>query len=71
MLPPVQADDESMSGGDESDDMDLTDSSSQGSNVSEWGEGNLLQRLDSTRLTPWAYPRSSGISPRVPLLQGV
>ena len=31
MLPLVLADDESMSGGDESDDMDLTDGSSQGS----------------------------------------
>jgi hypothetical protein len=36
MLPVVQADDESMSGGDESDDTDLTDGSSHGSDVPEW-----------------------------------
>jgi hypothetical protein len=42
MLPLVQADDESMSGGDESDDMDLTDGSSHGSDVSELNEGKLL-----------------------------
>jgi hypothetical protein len=42
MLPLVQADDESMSGGDESDDMDLTDGSSYGSDTSEWNEGTFL-----------------------------
>jgi hypothetical protein len=51
MLPLVLADDESMSSGDESDDMDLTDGSSHGSDVSEWNEGNHLNRLDSTCLT--------------------
>ena len=71
MLPLVQADDESMSGGDESDDMDLTDSSSYGSDVSEWNEGNLLNCIVCTRLTHLAYPHSFGISPCVPLLQGV
>jgi len=71
MLPLVQADDESMSGGDESDDMDLTDGSSHGSDVSEWNEGNHLHCLDGTRLTHRTSTRSFGISPRVPLLQGV
>jgi hypothetical protein len=42
MLPLVQAEDESMSGGDESDDMDLTDGSS---DVSESNEGKLLNRI--------------------------
>lgn len=42
MLPLVQADDESMSDGDESDDMDLTDGTSYGSDVSEWNEGTFL-----------------------------
>jgi hypothetical protein len=41
MLPLVQADDESMSGGDESDDMDLTDGTSYGSDASEWNEGTF------------------------------
>ncbi len=50
MLPLVQADDESMSGGDESDDMDLTDGSSYGSDVSEWNEGNLLNCIAWTAL---------------------
>jgi hypothetical protein len=39
MLPLVQADDESLSEGDESDDVDLTDSSSYDSDGSEWNEG--------------------------------
>jgi hypothetical protein len=50
MLPHVEADDESMSGGDESDDMDLTDGSSHGSDVSEWNEGNLLNCVVWTAL---------------------
>lgn len=50
MLPLVQADDESMSGGDESDDMDLTDGSSNGSDVSEWNEGSLLNCIVWTAL---------------------
>jgi hypothetical protein len=41
MLPLAQADDESMSSGDESDDVDLTEGSSCGSDVSEWIEGTL------------------------------
>ncbi|KAI0300988.1 hypothetical protein B0F90DRAFT_1720731 [Multifurca ochricompacta] len=40
MLPLVHADDESMSSADESDDGDLTDGSSYGSEVSEWNEGD-------------------------------
>jgi hypothetical protein len=74
MRPPIAADDESMSGGDESDDMDLTDGSSHESDVSEWNEGNFyfeLRCLDNTRLRRWMCPHSFGISPRVPLLQGV
>jgi hypothetical protein len=51
MLPLVQADNESMSGGDESDDMDLTDGSSHGSDVSEWDEGNFLNCIVWTALT--------------------
>jgi len=39
MLPLVQADDESLSEGDESDDVDLTDGSSYDSDGSEWNEG--------------------------------
>ncbi|KAI0288543.1 hypothetical protein BC826DRAFT_1107677 [Russula brevipes] len=39
MLPLVHADDESMSDGDESDDVDLTDGSSYISDMSEWNEG--------------------------------
>ena len=39
MLPLRHADDESMSSGDESDDMDLTDGSSCGSEMSELNEG--------------------------------
>lgn len=50
MLPLVQADDESMSGGDESDDMDLTDGSSHGSDVSELNEGKLLNCIVWTAL---------------------
>jgi hypothetical protein len=50
MLPLVEADDESMSGGDESDDMDLTDGSSHGSDVSERNEGNLLNCIVWTAL---------------------
>jgi hypothetical protein len=38
-LPLRHADDESMSSGDESDDMDLTEGSSCGSDMSEWNEG--------------------------------
>jgi hypothetical protein len=38
-LPFVQADEESFSEGDESDDVDLTDSSSYDSDGSEWNEG--------------------------------
>lgn len=39
MLPLPQADDETMSSGDESDDEDLTEGSSYGSDVSEWAQG--------------------------------
>ena len=60
MLPPAQADDESMSGGDESDDMDLTDDSSYGSDASEWNEGTVLNTVVSTtashntlEVSPW------------------
>jgi hypothetical protein len=42
MLPVAQADDESMSSGDESDDVDLTEGSGYGSDASEWVEGVLL-----------------------------
>jgi hypothetical protein len=42
MLPLTQADDESMSSGDESDDVDLTEGSSYESDVAEWVEGRLL-----------------------------
>lgn len=45
MLPLVQADDESMSGGDESDDMDLTDGSSCCSDMPEWNEGNFVNSI--------------------------
>jgi hypothetical protein len=41
MLPLTRADDESMSSGDESDDMDLTEGSSYESDAAEWVEGRL------------------------------
>ncbi|KAI9507443.1 hypothetical protein F5148DRAFT_1205043 [Russula earlei] len=46
-LPLPQADNESMSDGDESDDMDLTDGTSLGSNASEWNEGASVAFEDS------------------------
>jgi hypothetical protein len=52
MLPLVQADDESMSGGDESDDMDLTDGSSYGSDASEWNKGTLLNSIVPSAASP-------------------
>jgi hypothetical protein len=49
-----------MSGGDESDDMDLTDDSSCGSDASEWNEGTLSYSVVSTpashntlKVSPW------------------
>ena len=49
MLPLVQAADESLSEGDESDDMDLTDGSSYDSDGSEWNEGIfVVTGADST-----------------------
>jgi hypothetical protein len=48
MLPLVQADDESLSEGDESDDGDLTDGSSYDSDGSEWNEGIFFANAAST-----------------------
>lgn len=48
MLPLVQADDESLSEGDESDDVDLTDGSSYDSDGSEWNEGIFFANAVST-----------------------
>ncbi|KAH9985984.1 hypothetical protein BJV74DRAFT_946145 [Russula compacta] len=56
MLPLVQAGDESMSDGDESDDIDLTDGSSYGSDVSEWNEGSPT---DSEHSFAFHYSRVS------------
>lgn len=56
MLPLAQADDESMSSGDESDDVDLTESSSCGSDVSEWIEGTLPNIVVFVRVgSPGSY----------------
>jgi hypothetical protein len=51
MLPLVQADDESMSDGDESDDVDLTDGSSYISDMSEWNEGIVFNGVIDGSLT--------------------
>lgn len=48
MLPFVEADDESMSEGDESDNVDLTDGSSYDSDGSEWTEGIFFTSVVST-----------------------
>jgi hypothetical protein len=74
MLPLVQGDDESMSGGDESDDMDLTDDSCYGSDASEWNEGTLLNSVVSTaashntlEVSPWiSNIPSPSTTPRCP-----
>jgi len=52
MLLPTQVDNESMSDGDESDDVDLTDVSSYGSDVSEWNEGTLFNDAVSWPASP-------------------
>jgi hypothetical protein len=44
-LPLRHADEESMSSGDESDDMDLTEGSSCGSDISQWNEGTRSRVL--------------------------
>jgi hypothetical protein len=67
MLPLVQTDDESMSGGDESDDMDLTDGSSYGSDTSEWNEGTPLNSFVPTAASPnklEVFPRVLNIPSR-------
>jgi hypothetical protein len=48
MLPLVHAEDESLSEGDESDDVDLTDGSSHDSDGSEWDEGIFFANAVST-----------------------
>jgi hypothetical protein len=53
MLPLVQADDESLSEGDESDDVDLTDGSSYDSDGSECNEGILITNAVSTITSPY------------------
>lgn len=52
MLPLVPADDDSLSEGDESDNVDLTDGSSYDTDGSEWNEGPFSINIFSTAALP-------------------